>query len=227
MPFDQHRIQTFRDSLNDTRPWNGLNAKNWGEHFLEDLPAILDRRFVRNDLLDANFKEQLTNEQLSIVVLSWGGMNRRHGESLFQHEEWFDIVGSLRNGELNRQEAYDEFMDLRNRGLLKGMGPAFFTKLICFINRDINGYIMDQWTAKSMNLLLGVNLIDITRQGTVSDNNNSAVYERFCEWIEKLAEEIQLDPLETEEALFSYGGRRKGAWRRYVITEWDHMLTNM
>ena len=54
---------------------------------------------------------------------------------------------------LCRVGAYKQFHRLVNEKKLTHMGPAYFTKLIYFLGSKQNGYIMDQWTARSMNLL--------------------------------------------------------------------------
>ena len=94
---------------------------------------------------------------------------------------------------------------------LKGMGPAFFTKVIYFLTpRDKSerqtAYIMDQWAASSVNLLVGWNMVrmDVTRKSpcrtrkssmsqmalslacTVSDNNTAVNYEAFCSAVDQL-----------------------------------------
>ena len=104
-----------------------------------------------------------------------------------------------------------------------GIGPAYYTKLIFFCHPKHDGYIMDQWTARSANLLIDQsdNRIRLNKskyfQG-VSDFNNQCVYEEFCCNVERLAKECGNPyPSEIEEALFSKGGRNKLDWRRYVI----------
>ena len=103
------------------------------------------------------------------------------------------------------------------------MGPAFFTKLIYFFGQksDSRGYIMDQWTALSANLLTGRKLVDmqIFKGGArVSDDNSSDVYNDFCCFIEVLAQELNESSDQAEIRIFSMGGRRekKGKWRTYL-----------
>jgi hypothetical protein len=100
---------------------------------------------------------------------------------------------------------------------LPGMGPAYFTKLIHFLG-PADGYILDQWTARSTNLLFGplVYLKPVHRGWHVDDRNTSAHYERYCAQVEWLAEQISrrvaaVLPSEVEHALFAPGG-----WREYV-----------
>jgi len=150
-------------------------------------------------------------------------MNREHGRLLFQNNEWLSLIDEIRTGKINsRKVAYKKFKDLRKDGKLKGMGPAYFTKLICFVSSRLNGYIMDQWTSKSINILLGKNLIKLTKSGTVTDKNNLEIYELFCQTVEDLAKKMSLEPIELEEMLFSNGGVNKGTWRNYVVKKWGH-----
>jgi hypothetical protein len=93
------------------------------------------------------------------------------------------------------------------------MGPAYFTKILYFFNL---GYIMDQWTAKSYNLLINNDEIEIL-QNTVTNNNSGQKYERYCLLVEYLANELKMSPSAIEEAMFSNGGRNRGIWRQHVI----------
>lgn len=168
------------------------------------------------------------------AILAWGGMHRQHGKKLFATTEWLEVAERIRVGELNRSQAYDAFAELRRRGEAPGMGPAYFTKLIFFLapqtsGSPARGYIMDQWTACSINLLLGAPAAVLTdcsyswnkrgeleAQYTVSNCNDGARYERFCAAVEELAGLLSLSPLETELLLLSEGGKQPLMWRSYV-----------
>jgi len=221
MEFNSKALNIFIRSLDDKKPWTGINAKDWASYFLNDVSPNLDKKFRRYDLTNEHEISNLTNEKLAIAILSWGAMNREHGKSLFSRVEWFEILTKMRQKSLNRKESFEGFKKLRMSNRLAGMGPAYFTKLICFVNRELNGYIMDQWTSKSMNVLLIEPLIHLNSNGYVTDRNSSDTYEAFCNYVEQLSEIINLSPIDTEEALFSYGGRRKGLWRQFVINSWN------
>jgi hypothetical protein len=95
--------------------------------------------------------------------MAWGGQGsgataknvsaawKKHGK-IERHLE------KLRDGGLSRIEAYERF---RGAGAIAHLGPAFFTKLLFFFdtshatNPTGGCYIMDQWTARSVNLLTG------------------------------------------------------------------------
>jgi hypothetical protein len=109
------------------------------------------------------------------------------------------------------------FQNARAQNLLPGLGVSFFTKLICFINPNLNGYILDQWTGKSVNLLFDDQLIAITNYGWINDNNTPETYELFCQRIEEIALILGCTPLEAEEKIFSNGGIIRGVWRQYIL----------
>lgn len=230
MNYNIEALTKFKESLKEERrEWVSNNALNWANYIFKLNNVILNRRFKREDLLNNDLKEDLTNEELSIAILSWGGMNREHGKSLFKNKEWLDIIKDMRyNNNMGRIEAYNRFKELRKKKKLKGMGPAFFTKLICFVNPHLNGYIMDQWTSKSVNILLDKKLVKLSKKGMVTDSNTPENYNNFCEVIEDLSTKINKVPIDTEEALFSFGGYRKGMWRKYVIKNWqlDNVKSN-
>ena len=153
-----------------------------------------------------------------ISVFSWGGMRYDHARQIFKKWNVLQpIIIKIKNSVYcNRSEIFQEFQNIRKTKSLPFLGIAFYTKLICFINPNYNGYILDQWTAKSINLLLRKPIIDITKNGWVTDKNSSEDYEKYCLLIEKLSKELELNPIKTEEVLFSFGGRNPGYWREYV-----------
>lgn len=153
---------------------------------------------------------------------------------LFEHDRWLEIAQAIRDGRFHRGEAYDAFAILRTQGDLPGMGPAYFTKLIFFLmprerSKAPAGYIMDQWTACSVNLLLNdpsairtdamyswAGPEKLGSQYVVSDHNGADQYERFCQGIEALAADLRLSPEATELLLLSEGGRNPHPWRGYI-----------
>lgn len=223
MELNKEKFELLKSSIGKFSNWNGINAVNWGNYFFEKkLNETLNCKLTRVQLFDILYVKELSVEELSIAILSWGGMNREHGKSLFQHKDWLNIVKRMRNNDIKtRKEAYDLFQVLRKNKKLKGMGPAYFTKLICFVNPNLKGYIMDQWTAKSINFLFENKNINLSKSGHVSDKNTADIYEDFCVKIEYLAEFLSIKPIDLEENLFSNGGVNKGKWRQIVVDNWS------
>jgi hypothetical protein len=217
--------ETFKNSRNLYSKWKGINALNWARYIDSNIDShLLDNKTTRVELLNPEFCGQLNDIELAFAILSWGGMNRKHGATLFQNNEWIEIVNLIRNYKIeNRIDAYEAFYSLRINGKLPGMGPAYFTKLICFINPKLNGYIMDQWTAKSVNLLSGRNVVSLSRTGYVDSLKNvKEVYQEFCTVIDSLAFSLGMNGIDVEESMFSSGGKKKGAWRKAVIEKWKN-----
>ena len=172
-----------------------------------------------------------------ISILAWGGRDVKNGSTaLSTVEDWLPICDEIRSGNLSRANAYEKFKSIRGvdaNPKLQGMGPAYYTKLIFFLmpQQIEQGYIMDQWTGASVNLISGIRLVKLNRtinrykkiEESVSDDNTKDDYENFCKFIEyiakRLREELQkaVDPATVELAMFSFGGREKGEWRKYVI----------
>lgn len=180
----------------------------------------------RDIVFEKVFDTKISTFECSINILSWGGMRRTNALKAFDNYQiWLPICDNIRDGELSRIEAFDKFISLRRISKLNGMGPAFFTKLIFFfMSRRINsGYIMDQWTARSVNLLFNevvvnnkiINKGKVNEYVIVSDDNDSGNYEQFCLCVEKIAKKLDLSPEATELSLFSEG-RGRGIWRNYL-----------
>ena len=137
------------------------------------------------------------------------------------------IVREMRTSTISRAEAYDRLARFRRDHPGCGMGPAYFTKLIFFARQSHDGYILDQWTARSINLLLQTDehRISLTRVNNdsfrVSDRNTADDYERYCRIVEHIATQEGVKPDEIELRLFSSGapkrGGKRGEWREYVI----------
>jgi hypothetical protein len=198
----------------------GRNAMAFGNKIqtIEGLPSSLNKVFNRNDLFNISKDENYSNLAVAVAILAWGGMRYDHARKLFSNWGNLDpIIKKLRKREIsNREEAFKILQQERGNNKLPGLGIGYYTKLICFLNENIKGYIMDQWTAKSINLIWGDNLINVASSGWVTDRNDAGVYECFCGRIEELANYLSCTPLEAEERIFSVGGKNVGEWRKYL-----------
>lgn len=214
--------------------WIGANVASWSNWVLDkviirhslDISLLPSRAVSRNELRFMSKNSAVDDLSLVLSVLSWGGMHRRHAVSaLATWPEWRHLISKLREGSLSRSAAYAAFAKVRRDELLKGMGPAYFTKLIYFCDPKHDGYIMDQWTARSSNLLGIVPAINMyaAKGGKfmgVSDKNTPETYETFCRFVEHLGDSYfpESHYSSVEEAMFSQG-RGKGAWRSYVVAK--------
>lgn len=155
-----------------------------------------------------------------LSAMAWGGqgtLKTQHAvEPLKQRAKIEDCLHQLREGVLNRSEAYDMF---RKAGI-KQLGPSYFTKLIYFFDtaEPAGRYIMDQWTAKSVNLLTGRTIVHLTSGSPTPAKNTGASYEAFCLVVDHIAQQLGQTGDEVEQRLFSIGGKgvNRGPWRRYL-----------
>lgn len=240
---DSH-LALFKSTTPNSGGWLGAAPKSWFEWVRRNVTietAIFkfnDTHLPHEQVSRAQLKALVKNSAIDtlsccIAILAWGGMNRQHGTRLFSSsQEWVFIADEIRHGKINRAEAYQQFAKLRAAKKLPGMGPAYFTKLIFFLMPDdkSKGYIMDQWTSASVNLLFERPLIDTSTLKTkkqdgslkvaeiVKDSNTHIQYEMFCQSVEWLAKKINVSPELAEEMMFSEG-RGNGTWRNYVIDQ--------
>ena len=236
-PVIETHFEVLKATINDPAGWPDGSPRSWAKWVQEKsgltlnwcgLPEKANRITLRAMTLDS----KVGTDACCIYILAWGGMHRKNGEKLFASgHKWLDLSDEIRNGSYDRAEAYDRFSDMRSRGQLPGMGPAYFTKLIFFLMQDVEsrGLIMDQWTSASVNLLSGIDLVK-TNHGyfqlrnskrifeTVSDLNSSKNYDSYCNYVEQLSAPnlLNVHRERAEELLFSEG-RGKGRWRNYVV----------
>lgn len=224
--------------------WVGYNPLEFAKNlniqgdFLENLPKDpIDRRRVFKDI-----KGEKDALRIFLLIMAWGAMRPHNGRRAWQaitgekRQGFSNWACNVREGKLNRQEAYEQFQNLE----IPGIGPAYFTKLIFFLTaanpENGIGYIMDQWTAKSADLLVsGINghggsVVRVGHSGYVAQNNESIRYEYFCRAVDELGSCLKESGIENpeeiewgvvaEERMFSIGWGQ-GAWRNYVVANWS------
>lgn len=156
-----------------------------------------------------------------ICAMAWGnqgaGKSRKHAQRAWgERERLAPILAAITAGNCSRADAYALFCGV---GSIAGLGPSYFTKLIYFFWPDECCYIMDQWTAKSINYLTGEKLVPMTG-GYVANHKDGEHYERYCQTVELLAgltdSPGRLSGAQTEMRLFCHGGRSAGPWRKVV-----------
>lgn len=212
----------------------GSAPTDWAK-YVGASPQLIERlpraRIDRKELLEFSEKPELKPEVTALATLAWGAMKRNHGKLLLSPVIWEQltpIIDQLKSREMSRKCAYAALRNFRKKNPRCGIGPAYFTKLIFFIDPKHDGYIMDQWTSLSVNLLFnrsGGPIVDLTtahvprRTDTVSDRNTSDNYEAFCLCVEYLAYKLEIAPATAEEWIFSQGGRSPGEWRAHVLDD--------
>lgn len=199
---------------NDGITFKGLkniNPQNLSKHKLNRADLI---NYVNN--CENSFENKL------VSIFAWGGMQKSNAVIFFGHFSKYgiELEKILTNNNISREEKFGKISQLK----LNNCKPAYFTKLMFFFsaNEEKPSYVMDQWTAKSINLLLNENVIKLDREGYVKDNKSNT-YEYFCSFIEFLFDELKKEikissSSKVEEFLFDVGGKgkKKGKWRKYL-----------
>lgn len=188
----------------------------------------LDREKVRNICRDKE-TDVLVGY---ICAMAWGGQGMQHVKNVWKEkEEVSKRLELLRAGNLTRCKSYDLFI---GKGKILGLGPAYWTKLLYFFSPTEDFYIMDQWTAKSVNLLKGLQVVKM-EGNSVSSSNMCGNYQAFCEEIDSIAARLKetggaefsdVTGAKVEEWLFSRGSvsRKDGpwVWRAYVLLQCNY-----
>lgn len=226
--YNQEHYLFFKKNLYVQTGPVGNNVKNWWDFVTKsegcNLPSL---SLTRAQLKDICRNPSFSDKECLGAVMAWGGQNRKHGEILFgRFEEIKPIISDLRNEKIDYITAYKEFDFIWKGPKSLGMGAAYFTKLIFFCDPKHQGFIMDQWTSKSTNLLCDRDMIHLT-QGHVDKRNDYQTYSQFCEIVRDLGMKLNREAEHIEMSMFSKGGRKKGEWRAYVLASLDnHAFSN-
>lgn len=215
-----------------------VGVSNYGQ-----IPAALQNgapRQTYGEVLAFVSAEDTPIELAAVSIFAWGGMRRPHAISAFgnSREGWLQVCSRIKAGNLDRYAAYKDFLKLRaNKSAdrkLRGVGPAYWTKLIHFLMPRASGgrppgYILDQWAGASINLIFG-NVVKMDRSSglvwkksspcpvlkhsaSVSELTTSADYENFCIRLECIAQKLGCSTTEIDCAFMSLG---QGDWRDYL-----------
>lgn len=215
------------------------SPKNWFGNFklsceVSELSETPLNRSELFRLIDQHRKigelDKPTLRKLIVSVFAWGGMrtSSNNGKLAINSIESYEGVCSELLSGMTPVDAYAEFFNLKKSKKMKGIGPAFYTKLIFFFGEQ-SGLIMDQWTARSTNLLLGKTLIKLVGN-VVSDSNSEQVYREYLHFAAELKNHLGINSLaKTEELIFSCSHKQRAiknrlgkyhgacsAWRKYV-----------
>ena len=177
-----------------------------------------------------------------VCAMAWGGQGRSHVASAWAARHLIaPKLNVLRAGGLTRATAYNLFLPavMGGGGKIPGLGPAFFTKLLYFFDSSLPAipappanpppaaplppnqpcYILDQWAAKSVNLLINNYVVRMSGD-TVANTNNRGNYAAFCWEVEQMGLMLGQPGQQIEERLFSRGGHDPWQWRGHCKANW-------
>lgn len=152
------------------------------------------------------------------AVMAWGGMRTQNYRLSLRAQSrpvLIEILTRLRASKETRQNDFAVMQQAAEN--IKGLGISFYTKLLFFFRGKADAYILDQFTAKSANLLFDPCRVVLNSSGFPAPDNTPESYEWFCAAAEALG--AGRAPLpdwtgeQVEQAMFD---SRKGAWREYL-----------
>jgi len=157
---------------------------------IEASPRLFHERHSPETLRRFYLATEVTSLECFVACMAWGGMRYDHGAQALQaRQQWLGLISKVRTSILPREELFEKFLALRP-DQLPHVGIAYFTKLLHFLRRGPDAYILDQWTAKSVNLLTGRGVVHLMGNW-VDDSNTARGYEKFCTVIECLSERMR------------------------------------
>lgn len=220
--------------------WPGKAPAGWAQNVapsMDGLDQLPCTGFTRQTLRALWANMAISTEICVICTLAWGEMSVRNARKLVPTmANWLPLCDEIRQGKHSRKSAFNAFSKLKASRKMPGMGPAYFTKIIFFADPKGDGYILDQWTARSAHLLTGQSkwpaiLVNAeTRENAKSrpealrvrvvDRVTADHYEDYCEMVEHIGAVQGIHPHVVEERLFSAGGHSPHPWRHHVMTGW-------
>ncbi|MFM0527342.1 hypothetical protein PQR11_20470 [Paraburkholderia strydomiana] len=189
----------------------------------------LDGSLPTQVLTRAQVREECQNPAKSVLhgyicVMAWGlqGAAGRRSHVVAAWANRVEIarrLSLLKAGGYSRRQAYELFAT----DPIPGLGPSYFTKLIFFFRPEAEiGYIMDQWSGKSINLITGHHVVRMYGDSPAA-TNTAENFDSYCRVIDFLANQTGNSGDELEQRLFSQNGlhrRPRGAWRDHVRAHW-------
>ena len=250
--FLEHHLAAFRAiPYVEQGPFNHISPYQWAQNYLGlnegELRALnLPVEAVARPQVRTACRPGLDVVRGYVIAMAWGAQEKGPGGAKKVREAWGgrqqirSHLERIQTLGLSRREAFGLF----EQDPIRYLGPAYFTKLIYFFSpygdagRD--RYIMDKWTGKSINLLTGEHIVQLTKSPSkagevdhvAAQSNTADNYEAFCREVDALAVELNVGAPPhrvftgemVERMLFSMGGRDPEPWRRHVATAWaaDH-----
>lgn len=224
---------------------------DFDKKIIESLNTCFPWKSISVDGLQNYCKSEKCYIKKIIAIFAWGGMNEKHfitcmsGRKVIKckdqnkyiidqgakkissnYKDLVILLKSIQRTDLSRKEIFKSFKQLN----LSSCKIAYFTKLMFFLAPKENWcFILDQWTGRSVNLLLDsneslikMNYIKKNNKQYVNDRNTEETYGMFCNIIEDLSLRISSDlkinfqPHQVEQLLFSRPNPNKLSWRKYV-----------
>jgi hypothetical protein len=128
-------------------------AKTCGLGAIPDTPLLPEQPLTRQQVRDICTDPARPVSFGFVCAMAWGGQSMPNAKRAWKSRESLqNNLARLRAGEMTSAQAFECFA---GKNWIPGIGPAYFTKLLYFFSPAPTNYIMDQWTARSVNLVTG------------------------------------------------------------------------
>lgn len=161
------------------------------------------------------------------VAMAWGLQDPIDFTDSVKHGGLLHLLNALRISPNDRRSDFD----VATKAKVRGLGIAFFTKVLYFFRPNPDAYILDQWTAKSACILFSPSPVRIGSRGLVTGSNayygphsktTADEYEAFCSAVDGLLPVLWPGHRalgdRAEAAMFDKGG----SWRQFVRDHYFH-----
>jgi hypothetical protein len=152
------------------------------------------------------------------VAMAWGAQNLKHFNLSKGHGNLRILIDELRSTTEDREADFHRAKDLL--GDVPGIGISYFTKLLYLCRPLADAYILDQWTAKSLDILLQDTPVELSTWGGPVVWTTRENYGKYCTALEEIASLLGegWTGESVETALFDHRG---GEWRNHVRACYD------
>jgi len=155
-------------------------------HYGAAIHAPIDRTTLRTICRDPGPTELAKYA----CIMAWGGQRHNHFTASIKAIGLPALIAALVASVNNRTVDFDNTKAACAH--IAGLGISFFTKLLFFLRPNQDAYILDQWTAKSISLLVHpspIPLSPLSPNGylAASPTTTGAQYDAFCRHIDTLA----------------------------------------
>ena len=156
-------------------------------------------------------------------IMAWGGRDfGNYRRSLEDGGERIGrLIANLRSSTATRLEDFKTTQKAARS--IPGLGISFYTKLLFFLRKKPDAYILDQWTAKSAVFLFPETGVQLTVIGLPDPATTGPTYEAFCSRLEACCGPDGWGPAwrtgeEVERTLFD---SPTGPWRQWLKSHWE------
>lgn len=181
-----------------------------------DLARPISRASAREICSDPNVDAMAVYS----VAMAWGAQNFEHFKSSQHHENIRKLIEELQTSDRSRGNDFQRAKELT--APVSGIGISYFTKLLYLCRPCSNAYILDQWTAKSLDVLMQDSPIKLASWGGPAAATTREAYEKYCLSVEEIAKLLGQDwsGEQAEAALFD---KPRGAWRTHVRSSYESL----